>query len=175
MTSLLTGAVLYLPGRFRLGNLSRFIPYPVVGGFLSGSGWLLVLGSLRVMTGENISPAYLSKLIEPGIIKLWLPGVTLGLLLFLVVRIYKKTIFLPLILLGSMVAFYAVAGWMGISTAEARTTGWLPISFTGKGRLSPALLLEPQRLARGELLRLGSRGCGLAATARPGPRLFTSS
>jgi SulP family sulfate permease len=29
----------------------RFIPYSVLGGFFAGTGWLLVLGGLRVMTG----------------------------------------------------------------------------------------------------------------------------
>ena len=36
ITSVLTGIGLYVLGRFKLGNLIRFIPYPVVGGFLAG-------------------------------------------------------------------------------------------------------------------------------------------
>ena len=39
-------------GTFRLGNLARFIPYPVVGGFLAGTGWLLIKGGLRVAVGH---------------------------------------------------------------------------------------------------------------------------
>ena len=35
-----------LLGVFRLGNLVRFVPFPVVGGFLAGTGWLLVKGGL---------------------------------------------------------------------------------------------------------------------------------
>ncbi len=36
LTSLLTGLFFWLVGRFKLGNFVRFIPYPVIGGFLAG-------------------------------------------------------------------------------------------------------------------------------------------
>ena len=42
LTTLLTGLVFWLLGHFRLGGLVRFLPYPVVGGFLAGTGWLFV-------------------------------------------------------------------------------------------------------------------------------------
>ena len=37
VSTLLTGAFFLSLGRFRLGNLIRFIPYPVIGGVLAGS------------------------------------------------------------------------------------------------------------------------------------------
>lgn len=46
-TALATGLTLWLLGHYRLGNLIRFIPYPVVGGFLAGTGWVLLTGALR--------------------------------------------------------------------------------------------------------------------------------
>ena len=51
VTSLVTGIGFLLMGIFRLGGLIRFIPYPVIGGFLAGTGWLLVKGSFGVMAG----------------------------------------------------------------------------------------------------------------------------
>ena len=48
MVTLITGLFLYALGRLRLGNMVRYVPYPVIGGFLAGSGWLLMLGGLRV-------------------------------------------------------------------------------------------------------------------------------
>ena len=38
-----------LLGRLHLGQWIRFVPYPVVGGFLAGTGWLIIRGSFRVM------------------------------------------------------------------------------------------------------------------------------
>ena len=40
-------------GTFRLGNLARFIPYPVIGGFLAGTGWLLMKGGLAVAASTD--------------------------------------------------------------------------------------------------------------------------
>ena len=50
-TTLLTGLFFLALGFFRLGGLVRFVPYPVVGGFLAGTGWLLAQGSFGVMAG----------------------------------------------------------------------------------------------------------------------------
>lgn len=44
ITTLTTGVFLVLLGRFKFGGLVRFLPYPVVGGYLAGTGWLLLLG-----------------------------------------------------------------------------------------------------------------------------------
>src|SRR4030095_12432893 len=49
LTTLLTAATFLLLGQFRLGALVRYLPYPVLGGFLAGTGWLLVLGGGRLL------------------------------------------------------------------------------------------------------------------------------
>src|SRR5262249_23614822 len=38
-TSLCTGAFFVALGLLKGGNLVRFVPYPVLGGFLAGTGW----------------------------------------------------------------------------------------------------------------------------------------
>ena len=50
LTTLITGATFLLLGQFRLGSLVSYLPYPVIGGFLAGTGWLLMLGGVGVMT-----------------------------------------------------------------------------------------------------------------------------
>ena len=39
LTSILVGIFFFILGSLKLGKLVRFIPYPVVGGFLAGTGW----------------------------------------------------------------------------------------------------------------------------------------
>jgi sulfate permease, SulP family len=51
LSTFLTGLWLFTLGKLSLGRFIRFIPYPVVGGFLAGIGWLFIQGSLKVMTG----------------------------------------------------------------------------------------------------------------------------
>ena len=41
VTTLVTGLFLLL-GRLKLGNLVRYIPYPVTGGFFAGIGYIFV-------------------------------------------------------------------------------------------------------------------------------------
>ena len=63
LATALTGFVLWGLGRFRLGALVRFVPFPVIGGFLAASGWLLVTGGVEVITGRDITPATMASAI----------------------------------------------------------------------------------------------------------------
>jgi SulP family sulfate permease len=47
----LTGAALTMLGTFKLGHAVRFVPYPVIAGFLGASGWLLVVGGAEIALG----------------------------------------------------------------------------------------------------------------------------
>lgn len=55
VSTLLTGILLYGVGALRLGQWLRFIPYPVIGGFLAASGILLITGGAEVVTQTNLS------------------------------------------------------------------------------------------------------------------------
>ena len=44
-----TGLCFLAIGRFRLANMMQFIPYPVAGGFLAGTGGILCLAGLSMM------------------------------------------------------------------------------------------------------------------------------
>jgi len=123
LVTLVTGVVLYGLGRLKLGNLVRYIPYPVIGGFLAGSGWLLVLGGLRVMLGHKVE---LRGLIDPEALKHILPGVLLGVLLLVVFKRARHPFITPVLLLGSIGIFYLVLAVSGVGLPEARAGGWLP-------------------------------------------------
>lgn len=51
LSTIFTGIFLFSLGRLRLGRFVRFIPYPVMGGFLAGTGWLVVRGPLLSWLG----------------------------------------------------------------------------------------------------------------------------
>jgi SulP family sulfate permease len=54
IASLVTGLGVWALGRFRLGQIVRFVPFPVVSGFLAASGWLLIAGGIGVATGSPV-------------------------------------------------------------------------------------------------------------------------
>ncbi len=55
VSTLLTGVLLYGVGALRMGQWLRFIPYPVIGGFLAASALLLITGGLEVVTQTNLT------------------------------------------------------------------------------------------------------------------------
>ena len=83
LTSLLAGVFFWVLGWLRQGSLVRYIPYPVIGGFLAGTGWLLFQGGLGVMSDASLTLAHLPTLFQADLLLRWLPGVVLavGLLL----------------------------------------------------------------------------------------------
>ena len=55
VSTLLTGILLYGVGALRMGQWLRFIPYPVIGGFLAASGILLITGGAEVVTQTDLT------------------------------------------------------------------------------------------------------------------------
>src|ERR1700729_373229 len=61
LATMLTGVVLCGFGVSRMGRAIRYVPYPVVGGFLGATGCLILLGAIRVITGERLQFATLDR------------------------------------------------------------------------------------------------------------------
>jgi SulP family sulfate permease len=125
VASLVNGIFLSALGFFKLGALIRFIPYPVIGGFLAGTGYLLVHGSVGVMTGLHVEIAHLQPLIEGDYPAMWVIGMAFGLLIVWATHRFKQSWILPSILLGGIVGFYAVVITLGASPALVMDRGWL--------------------------------------------------
>ena len=65
IASTIVGALLFIViGHWWLANLVQYIPYPVVGGFLAGTGWLLFKGSFSVMADVPLELARIDALVE---------------------------------------------------------------------------------------------------------------
>ncbi|GAP94293.1 SulP family inorganic anion transporter [Leptolyngbya sp. NIES-2104] len=105
LSSLLAGLFLYAAGRLSLGRWARFIPYPVMSGFLAGTGWLITRSSFKVMVGLPLEWSELPRLIEiPNSIR-WLPGVLFAGLLIGITKFSDHALVLPATLLGAIVFF----------------------------------------------------------------------
>ncbi|HEY3910215.1 MAG TPA: SulP family inorganic anion transporter, partial [Stellaceae bacterium] len=53
LATALTGLLLCVLGFTHAGRAIRFVPYPVIGGFLGATGWLLITGAIQVVTGRR--------------------------------------------------------------------------------------------------------------------------
>ena len=124
VTTLLTGLFMLGIGLFRLGDLIRFIPYPVIGGFLAGVGWELMIGSLRVMSEDAIAQQGLEGLWSPGALGSWLPGVAVALVLTVLYRRYRNGLLIPVVLGGACLLFYLALAMLDYGHADAEALGW---------------------------------------------------
>ncbi len=74
--TLLAALVMILLGQARLGRVIRYLPLPVLAGFLAGVGWLFFSGGVRLVQPELLS---LDLILNPSV---WLVLVFGGLLFF---------------------------------------------------------------------------------------------
>jgi SulP family sulfate permease len=125
LTSAITGIGFLLMGAFRLGGLIRYIPYPVIGGFLAGTGWVLVNGSFGVMAGASLTPAGLAQLFQPDLVVRWLPGLVFAMGLYIIARRFSHFLIIPGVLLAACLVFYGILWGTGTSLEAAKAGGWL--------------------------------------------------
>src|ERR1700687_6225051 len=59
LATALTGLLMCVLGFNHAGRPIRFLPYPVVGGFLGATGWLMVTGAIQVVTDQQTTLANL--------------------------------------------------------------------------------------------------------------------
>jgi sulfate permease, SulP family len=127
------GLVSLLLGLLKLGEIIRYVPFPVIGGFLGGSGWFLTLGALLLMTGlPEIGKG--AMLLQPGVLIQWLPGLAFALAQLWLMGRYSHPLTLPGLIVGALGLFYLVLLLVGSSAAGAADLGLLLGPFAGDGR-----------------------------------------
>jgi SulP family sulfate permease len=125
IVALATGLFFWILGHFRLGGLVRFLPYPVVGGFLAGTGWLFVTGAIGMMVDVPVEFANLGVLFRPDVLIYWLPGLVLAVIMLVATRRHDHFLVLPAFLVGGVLLFFLVARLAGYSLPELGAQGWL--------------------------------------------------
>jgi SulP family sulfate permease len=125
VVTILVGVAFLLLGRSRRANLIRFVPYPVVGGFLAGVGWLLLKGGILVAGGVAPALDAIGDLAGWFALQRWLPALAFGVLMLLAVRIVKRPLVIPVMLLIGFVAFGIGVVVTGSTIDLARGGGWL--------------------------------------------------
>ena len=125
VVTVLCGVAFLVLGVRRRGDLIRYIPVPVVGGFIAGAGWLLVQGGVHMAIGKPLFYTRLEELFEGRAVRLWLPTVAFGVVLLLAVRIVRKPLAIPVTIGIGLVGFALVALAMEASIEEVRGGGWL--------------------------------------------------
>jgi SulP family sulfate permease len=142
ITSLMTGVLLLALGYFKLGGLARFLPYPVIGGFLAGTGWLLIQGGIGIMVNLPVGLEWFRS----SSLVLWGPGFLLGLIIYFITKKINKPYTIPLLLVIATFLFYGIVWATSTPISDLRLTGWLLESHASSTiwqfPLSPAFLSD---------------------------------
>jgi sulfate permease, SulP family len=133
LTSLLTALFFLLLGYFRASTFIRYIPYPVVGGFLAGTGFLLSKGAFALVVNSPLSLGNLSNLFVYNTLINWLPAVIFAVGLLLVLRRSNHFFITPGAILLATGLFYGYLVVAHIPISEAAARGWFLGSFPSHG------------------------------------------
>lgn len=125
LSGVIVGILLYLLGQFHLGNLFRYIPYTVIGGFLAGTGWFILVGSWSVLTETAFNVNQLPLLFNMPLLLQWLPGIVFGVILYLISRLVKQQQYIYVFFFLVVALFYGVLWLNDISLVQAHLDGLL--------------------------------------------------
>ena len=123
-TTIVTGIVLCGFGMTRVGRAIRYVPYPVVGGFLGATGCLILLGAVRVITGHRLQFASLDQFANLLTLSELAAACAMAAVLYLTWHRSRSSFGLPAILIGGVIAAHLAFWLAGISDAQAQAAGW---------------------------------------------------
>jgi SulP family sulfate permease len=149
LASLFCSATLLVLGWLRLGNIFRFIPYGVVGGFLAATGLLLIIAGVSLVTGKQVELTHFSLEMAAGNLDKLGVALVFAASLLAARRITRSALAVPLVFLFGCVAVTAslsqgligsgADGWFLTGTASA--TAWLPLEAVQSSAINWPLLI----------------------------------
>ena len=138
VVTVVAGVILVVLGFRGRANVLRFIPTPIVGGFVAATGWLLVRGGIAVSVGESPFLFSLSALTERDALLKWVPTLVFGVIVLTAYRITRRAFAIPIALAIGFAIFVAGMAISGHTFQDARSYGWLVL-----GPFDEVLYLEP--------------------------------
>jgi SulP family sulfate permease len=112
------GLLLYFVGERHWGRYVRYIPYPVVGGFLVGTGFLLVSGGWKMLVGNSPMHTTLAEVqAVPGLA--WAAAGFVTVVLVVLMRLSKHFLIIPGVIFGSAILFHGMLFATGTDLARA--------------------------------------------------------
>ena len=137
LTTALTGLLLCVLGFAHAGRAIRFVPFPVIGGFLGATGWLLITGAMQVVTDQKPVLANLGAFANGAIAAKLGATLIVAVALYLALRRSKSPFTMPGVLLAALAATYLILLLTGSSLIDAQAHGWMFRPQPVAGLVSP--------------------------------------
>ena len=137
LTTALTGLLLCVLGFAHAGRAIRFVPFPVIGGFLGATGWLLITGAMQVVTDQKPVLANLGAFADGATAAKLGATLIVAVALYLALRRSKSPFTMPGVLLAALAATYLILLLTGSSLIDAQAHGWMFRPQPVAGLVSP--------------------------------------
>jgi len=125
LATAITGTMLCVLGITRAGRAIRFMPFPVIGGFLGATGWLMITGAMQVVTDRTPTLAAIGSYADLGAASKIAAALVVAAALHIVTRRSKSPFVLPGLLLAAFAAAYVALPIIGATPSVAQAAGWM--------------------------------------------------
>ena len=129
-SSMLTGIVFYLMGKFKFGYMVGFIPRHILIGCIGGVGFFLVVTGFEVSSRLEGKIEYdletWKRLTQPETLPLWIIPLVLAVILFYGQSRAISKYFLPFYIIAIPALFYlCITVLNGVKLDDLRDAGWI--------------------------------------------------
>ncbi|MBK9442467.1 MAG: SLC26A/SulP transporter family protein [Comamonadaceae bacterium] len=130
ITGLVIGLAWWVMGLRGGGDMIRYIPYPVIGGFLGSIGWMMLTGGMGVAVGQTFSLVEAWSWLAGQADARLATGIGLGVVIWWITLRVQHVLTLPGLTVVAALLVHAGLWLAGLDLATARQQGWLLASFT---------------------------------------------
>jgi SulP family sulfate permease len=123
--ALATGAFLVFLGSLRLETVLRYIPYPVIAGFIAAVGLQLAAGGAHVLTDVPISLRFFGELLKQDTLAHLAAGLAFAATVAAARYASNSPLAVPLALIGGTAVCYVMLAALGFDIDMARASHWL--------------------------------------------------
>lgn len=124
LSSILAGSLVLLLGLVHAGGLIRFVPFPIIGGYMVGLGWILLQAGFKVVVDRRISVDALPFLTTGDVFIRWTPAFVFGALVLGLQTRSKSVFIVPGAVAVSLVLFNLGVLFSGSDAAALAAAGW---------------------------------------------------
>ncbi|MGA2891529.1 MAG: SulP family inorganic anion transporter [Xanthobacteraceae bacterium] len=125
LATAVTGLLLCVLGFTHAGRAIRFVPYPVIGGFLGATGWLMITGAVQVVTDQRPTLASIGTFTDGAVAAKLMLGAIVAITLYVLMRRSKSPFVLPGVLVAAFAATHLMLLTTGTTLAAAQAGGWM--------------------------------------------------
>ena len=151
LSSLITGGFVLLLGITRAGSVVRYVPYPIVGGFLAGLGWRIFNAGFAVVGEHKIAAHTLPILLADDFVARWLPALAFAVCVLALRTRIKTVMLMPVMIIVAVVLFYTwqlfVIGDADVTAGASwdldklpESTDWVAFDLAVIARIDPAMI-----------------------------------